>query len=116
MDYQVPWSTAAVKGGAGAAGDNVVYDSATDPNILGTRRIKGWVRSNQAGTAKLVVPDGAGGTIIINGAGAGDTITANTWTELNYLRPAGPHQLILNFATAPTTYQHPPDFRLVAYP
>lgn len=116
LDQNVAWPSTAVKGGAGAAGDNLVYTSDGDKTISGTRRIRAWLRANQIATVKLQVPDGAGGFITINNGGAGDATVANTWFDINYLRPAGAHQLVINFATLPTTYQHPPAFRMTAFP
>jgi hypothetical protein len=122
LDEHVPWTSAVPVGGAGAAGDNVVYS--TNPgdvansvpgNVKGTRRVKGWVQATQTATAKLQVPDGAGGWITINNGGAGDAVTANAWYEINFLRPAGAHRFVMNYATAPT-WKHSDGFRLQVYP
>lgn len=121
LDRNIPWPT----GTAPANGaDFVVYSTdgiptgsvAKDDSVLGTRRVRAWVKANQAGVGKLQVPDGAGGWITTNGAGAGDTIALNTWFEVNFLRPAGTHRYVLNFTTAPTTLLHSNVFRASIYP
>lgn len=115
-----------------STGDNVLY--ATDPNletaavratlapqvagnVLGTRRVKSWFIANQDATAKLEVYDLATKTwTVINGSGSGDSVPASTWYEISFLRPAGPHRFVVNFAVAPTTWKHPDTIRLQIYP
>lgn len=120
LDRNIPWPQGSPANGV----DFVVYStdgngvpSQKDDSVLGTRRVKGWVKSsNQAGVGKLQVPDGAGGWVTTNGAGAGDTIASATWFEINFLRPAGPHRYALNFTTAPTTLVHSDALRAFIYP
>lgn len=112
-------------------GDNLLY--ATDPNletaaaqatlapqvagnVLGTRRVKSWFQANQASTAKLEVYDFATKTwVVVNNGGAGDSVLANAWYEVNFLRPAGPHRFVVNFTVAPTSWKHPDTVRLQIY-
>ncbi len=119
-DVNVHWPDKFPVGGAGAAGDNVIYSSRVgdvpgqDPGpVLGTRRIMGWYKANAASTYKVQIwSRQAAAWVTINNSGSGVAVASGDVLMFSEHRPSGDHRIVANFAVAPTTFEHAPHVRL----
>lgn len=136
LDFFVPFPAfpgGLPAGGAGSAGDNVLYStrpyaSATSgrPRDLGPvqsgelamANLSGSYTADQASTLKWQQWDEASGTwVTINNNGSGDATTANN--PMNFVLEktgGGDWQIVVNFAVAPTSWKHSKKIRLSRTP
>lgn len=136
LDFYVPFPTYAgglPRGGAGTAGDNVLYSTrafvdltsgrprgigALQSGEIACKYLSGSYTADQNSTLKWQQWDRTSGAwVTLNNNGAGDAGLANN--PMNFVLEktgGGDWQLVVNFAVAPGSFKHPVKIRLSETP